>query len=89
MLFLGPWVSKLSVHLTFTINMVESKYANNSRHSGRAVPRAKNESSPREALREGIGSSKRGIRTAPREAEEGTTRNASAPPLKAAGEARD
>ena len=51
MLCLGTWTSELSVHLLFTINMVESKDAYNSRHSRRAVSRAEDESSSGKSVR--------------------------------------
>jgi hypothetical protein len=87
MLCLGTWISKLSVKLVFTINMVESKDAYNSRHSRRAVSGAEDKSSSRETLGEGIGSSKCGSRTSPAQVEEGAARHPTSRSVKVAGEA--
>ena len=87
MMCLGAWISKLSVRLVITINMVESKYAHNSRHPGRAVSRAEDKSGSGEAFGEGIGSSECGSRTSPTEVEEGAPRHPTSRSFKVAGKA--
>ncbi len=87
MMRLGAWISKLSVRLVITINMVESKYAHNSRHSGRAVSRAEDKSGSGEAFGEGIGSSKCGGRTSPKEVEERAAHHPTSRSIKVAGKA--
>ena len=87
MLYLGTWISSLSVKFVFTINMVESKDAYNSGHSGLAVSGAEDESSSREALGQGIGSSKSGSRTSPAQVEEGAAHHPTSRSVKVAGKA--
>ncbi len=87
MLRLGTCNSKLSVRLEVTINMVESSYANNGRHSGRALSRTEDESCPGEALGEGIGPPKRGSRTSPTEVEKGAANHPTTGSVEVAGKA--
>lgn len=78
MMWLGTWISNLSVRLQFTINMVESKHAHYRGHPRRAVSGVESESSARKAFCEGIGSSKRGIRAPATQVEKGEACNPSA-----------
>lgn len=87
MVCLGAWFSKLSVHLVFTINMVQSRYAHNSRHPGCVVSGTKDQSSSGEALGEGIGPSERGSRTSPAEVEKGAAHHPTSRSVEVAGKA--
>jgi len=87
MLYLGAWISNLSVNLVFTINMVESRHAHNSRHSRRAVSGVEDKGSSGEAFDQGIDSSKCGSRTSPAQVEEGAAHHSTSCSVKVAGKA--
>jgi len=89
MMFLAAWVSKVSVRLAVTINMVNPNPAQYGRYSRRVVSGDKIESSPPEALCQGAGSPKCGSRASATRGEKREACNPSTHSVEVAKNARD